>query len=342
MFWIVGFLALLAAALLAFYPLLRGKSLWQPAGLALIFLLPAAGMWMYSSVGTPDAIGMHPARPDNAAASEELDEMVDRLQSRLTRTPEDLDGWMLLARTLKTMQRYPEAVEALETAHKIAPENPFVMVELAEAWIFTTPDGRITDSSVFMLERALELDPTQQKALWLMGIASAQAGDDAFAISYWESLLELLEPGSQVAGSVESQINEARARLGMEPKASPAVEAGWAGLALSIDASEDSRSELPPQGVLYVMIRPPGPAVGPPIGVRRISNPTLPLSLTVTDQDSMLEERKISSESDVQVQARLSLSGSPAARSGDWQSEPALVSLASGETVKLTLDQRVE
>ena len=203
MFWAIGAAALLAAALITFLPLLRGSSFWKPTALALVFLLPAAGLWIYSEVGTPEAIGVQgvPAahaggEAAGAAAGAEMEAMLESLRARLTESPADLDGWVLLARTLKTMQRFAEALAALETAHRIAPDDPFVMVELAEARIFTSADGRIDEASVAMLERAVELEPAQQKGLWLLGIAAAQAGDDAFAISYWESLLAQLEPAA--------------------------------------------------------------------------------------------------------------------------------------------------
>ena len=63
---------------------------------------------------------------------------------------------------------------------------------------------------------------------------------------------------------------------------------------------------------------------------------------TINDGDSMLQERKISLETEVQLQARISLSGSPAAASGDWQSAPVVVPLSAGDTVELILDQQVE
>ena len=66
------------------------------------------------------------------------------------------------------------------------------------------------------------------------------------------------------------------------------------------------------------------------------------MEITITDGDSMMAERKISSLGDVQVQARLSLSGSPAARSGDWQSAKQSFSLSSNATVELSIDQKVE
>ena len=76
--------------------------------------------------------------------------------------------------------------------------------------------------------------------------------------------------------------------------------------------------------------------------MRRIAGPVFPLELTITDGDSMLAERKISLESEVQLQARVSLSGSPGAKPGDWQSAPVTVPLSSGSTVELVLDQQVE
>jgi hypothetical protein len=56
----------------------------------------------------------------------------------------------------------------------------------------------------------------------------------------------------------------------------------------------------------------------------------------------MMQERMISSEDTLQLQARISLTGSPAANTGDWQSTPLSVSLDSNEPVELVIDQRVE
>lgn len=371
MFWILAAVALFTAALVTFLPLLRGKTLWQPLALALIFLLPAGGLWLYTEIGTPEAIGLpsslsaHPATADATGATD-IDSMIAGLRSKLMESPDSLEGWMLLARTLKTTQRYPEALEALQMAHRIAPDNPLVMVELAETRIFVSSDGQIDAGSVAMLERAMELDPTQQKGLWLLGIAAAQAGDLEGAIGRWETLLAQLEPGSPVAQSVLSQINEASSRLGTpaepsvaEPaeqmpasaatdvaeQAAPsetAADGVWRGTPVRVVPSEAARSKIPAGSTLFVVIRSPGPAVGPPLGVRRVIDPVLPLDLTISDSDSMLKERKISLETEVQVQARISLSGSPAAAAGDWQSAPVVVPLRVANTVELLIDQQLE
>jgi len=73
-----------------------------------------------------------------------------------------------------------------------------------------------------------------------------------------------------------------------------------------------------------------------------VIDPILPLDITISDQDSMLAERKISLESEVRLQARISLSGTPAAASGDWQSAAVTVPLSATDTVELIVDQQVE
>ena len=363
MFWTLAAALLFVAALITFLPLLRAKTLWKPLALALVFVVPATAAWMYTHVGTPEGVSVVGKPPASGAAqnppgdqphspeSQEMDAMIAGLQARLEQNPEDLDGWMLLARSYKATQRFAEAAAALEKASLLDPGNPVIVVDLVETEIFLTPNGRISDENFATLKQALEMNPGMQKALWLLGIASSQRGDANAAIGYWETLLTQLEPGSTVAQSVQSQIDQLKVESGMvgaqpqmaapaEPE--PADDGSWQGVDVSVRAGEAAQSRIPTGGVLYVMIRSSGPAMGPPIGVRRIIDPALPLDITISDQDSMMKERMISSETTVQLQARISLTGSPAANTGDWQSAPLSVSLDSDEAVELVIDQRVE
>lgn len=369
MFWTIAGVVLFIGAVITLFPLLRGKSAWQPVALALAFALPAAGLWLYDNFGTPEGIGIHgrpqaaaapadPADPHAGQAAADMQAAIEGLRQRLEANPEDLEGWLLLARTLRSQQQFAEAADAMERAHALAPDNPSVMADLAEAWIYTTPDGRVPQESRALLERALEIDPDLQKGLWLMGIAAMQDGDDAFAISYWQTLLEQLDPNSNVYTMVANQVGEAQARMGMAPEAQmpppvsepaaqaagePAADAGaWTGTRLVLDAAEGARQALENGAVLYIVIRAPGPAMGPPLGVRRVMAPSFPLEVTIDDNDSMLQERPISSEVEIQLQARVSLNGSPAALPGDWQSDSKSVERATASLVVLEIDQQVE
>jgi len=367
MFWVISSVILFVAALVTFLPMLRRRSPLQAAAIALVFLLPVGGLMIYKQVGTPvalETVGNRHASMTGAPSAQDIETMIEHLQTKLSESPEDLEGWMLLARTFKTMKRYPEALQALKTANRIQPNDPYLTTELVETEIFTSPQGQITGDMVSRLKWVIDQDPTQQKAWWLLGVAATQSGDDLTAVEYWEELEQQLEPGSTIAKSLQAQIEAARIRMGLEPKGAPAVEVataaggqpaapaqqapaepaagGWQGTEVSVKAGDALMADMPPASVLYVVIRGSGPAVGPPLGVRRINNPTFPVNMTVTDQDSMMQQRKISSETQLHLQARLSLSGSPAASPGDWQSTPQVVDLSSDAPVELVLDQKVE
>ena len=237
-----------------------------------------------------------------------------------------------------------EALEALETAQRLAPGQPLVVVELVEARLFASGNPQVTPEMTALLEQAVTADPTIQKGLWLLGIASAQTGDDARAIDWWERLLAQVEPGGQVSQTVTEQIAQARVRLGGLP-AETATEKGWPGLEITVALSASASASLPqlPRGaVLFVIARQDGAAGGPPLGVRRIAGPVFPVQLTMTDSDSMMPQRPISQNSGITLQARLSLNGGPLPVAGDWQSAPVQADSGSDAAAQLTLDQKVE
>ncbi len=169
------------------------------------------------------------------------------------------------------------------------------------------------------------------------------------AIEYWQALLQQLEPGGAITASVQEQITLARKRLGITPdvgadreELEQDVSVDSADIKLHLSAGDELKAIMPSNAVLFVIIRSAGAVAGPPLGVRRINSPTLPLELTIGDQDSMLAQRKISSEPELRIQARLSLSGAPKAQNGDWQSIPVTVPLKTTQTVQLVMDQRVD
>jgi cytochrome c-type biogenesis protein CcmH len=92
--------------------------------------------------------------------------------------------------------------------------------------------------------------------------------------------------------------------------------------------------------VLFI-IWPEGASGGPPLKPR-VNQPQFPVTLTLTDSDSMMAQRPISSSPRLQLQARLSLSGQPTPSTGDWQSPLSNASTVGEKAITLVLDQQVE
>ena len=370
-FWIVAALIGLVAALFIAWPLLQERAAVRNYGFAIILLVPVVALFLYQVVGTPAGIGVtgSPGQAMQAAAAHpgqqagmEMDGMIANLEARLQENPADLDGWMLLGRSYKATQRFEEAEAALVRAIQLAPSNPTVMVELAEAKMFNAGNVSVSPEVRGMLEQALEMQPDQQKGLWLLGIAAAQEGDDDRALELWGRLAAQLEPGSPILTSLEQQMSQIRQRSGIEASASvaeppvmaraepepepefeseesEAAPAGqWSGLRVDVTSASEV-GDLPPGAALFVILR--NPAVpGPPLGVARMTAPTFPAIAFVSDANSMMEGMPISGVPEVEVVARLSMTGSPVPGPNDLESATVRVELESTPKVELTLAPR--
>jgi len=74
------------------------------------------------------------------------------------------------------------------------------------------------------------------------------------------------------------------------------------------------------------------------LGAVRIAAPKFPVEVRLDDGASMLPQRPVSSMEQIEVLARLSMSGQPAASPDDWQSVPLAVDTRASETATLSLD----
>ena len=323
MFWTLAIAMLVLTGLMLAWPMLSSGSNWKSAGLALLIAVPLGGTLLYQEVGTP--IAMNPPPPPASADAEDFDALVSNLKASLQEREEDIEGWLLLGRSLKSLQRFDEALEALETAKRIAPDSPLVNVELAEAMLFASGNPEISAEIRGMLQSAVEEDPSLQKGLWLLGIDAVQRGEDIQAIEYWERLLREIEPGSAIAASVEEQISLARQRAGIEAPAPQVVTSEWPGIAVNISLGNDAAatlgSAIPTSAALFIIARQAGVTAGPPLGVVRVDRPQFPLQITIDDSHAMLPQSQLSAQPALRLQARLSLAGDAASSPGDWSSE---------------------
>ncbi|HET6564222.1 MAG TPA: hypothetical protein VFG52_02315, partial [Xanthomonadales bacterium] len=327
----------------------QAESRWKVPGLAVLVLIPVLALWQYTWVGSPRAMQVQ-AAPEVTGSGASLDELAQSLRAKLTESPADLEGWVLLGKTYKTMQDYPAAVQALETADRLVPGEPVVQVELVEARLFASGNPQITEEMTQALQEAVTTQPDLQKGWWLLGLAAAQRGDDPQAITYWRELLQSMEPGSAAAQSIQAQIDEAESRIlasgaEVESSAGPGAGTTWQSAAIRIGlspAAEQALSTLPPAASLFLIARPAGENAGPPLAVRRIPQPVFPLELQISDADSMLPQRPVSGVDELQLQVRVSVTGEPMATAGDWQSAVIMLAADQLEPVELLIDQQVE
>ena len=78
-----------------------------------------------------------------------------------------------------------------------------------------------------------------------------------------------------------------------------------------------------------------------PLAIQRLTVSQLPTTITLDDSNGMLPNMKLSDFPQVVIGARISRSGDPLAKSGDWQTLSDPVETKRKETIVLTIDQIV-
>lgn len=324
-----------------------------------VLMLPASAIFAYSQLGTPQALDpaiTQPAAHAGAGAGGvDMDQAVAGLAAKLEKTPDDGQGWALLGRAYLSMKRPQDALPAFKRAHELLPTDPDLMAEYAQALVMGGKQDFAGEPKA-LIDRALTIQPDNQRALWLRGVAEYQAGSYPAAVATWTRLQGLLPAGSPVAASVQTQIDDARSKAGMpalaaaapvvtaagEAPTAAAATATAAGPKLSIAVRLDPKfaADVPKDATLFVFAR---AASGPPmpLAIQRLTAGQLPLTLTLDESNGMLPNLKLSMFPQVVIGARISRSGEAIAKSGDWQVLSAPVDVQRRETISLVVDQVV-
>lgn len=146
---------------------------------------------------------------------EKINEMVQRLADRLQANPDDLPGWLRLARAYKVQGKLDLAEQAFEKAIKLVNTDADLLTQYADliASRSNTLQGRPTE----LVNKALALNAKHPMALMLAGTAAFQRNDFKQAVAHWEKALAVLPAGSQDAKLVQQEIADARAKGGIKP-----------------------------------------------------------------------------------------------------------------------------
>ena len=329
-----------AVAVLAFVlrPLWHGPGSRIALGGLFAGLLLAA-FALYRLVGTPLALDPAVREPPQT-----LEAAIAQLEAQLEREPQAIQGWRLLGRAYAAAGRPDKARDAFGEAARLAPDEPDVLVEAAEARALAAPEHRFDATGTGLLEHALEVDATHQRARWFLGIARRQAGDAAGAARTWEPLLAQVD--ARTAAPLREQVDAARADAGLPPLPPlPPTEAASPGVALQVRVSlapalaERLRDEAHPDAAVFVYARAAG---GPPMPVaaEKRAVAELPFTATLDDADSLMPTQKLSDLKEVEVVARLSRDGTANPGPGDPESAPVRVVLPAEQPVEVVIADR--
>ena len=310
--------------------------------LALALILPIfAVVWYlvgdsWQTQHTLDEVVAHPEQAQQLM----VEAMVQRLEKRLKKTPEDAEGWAMLGRANFVTQRYTEASQAYGKANALnGSQNAEWLVGQGES-LAMAHDRHVAGEPQKLFQQALALDPYQGKALWYAGLAAAQSGQYKEALGHWLKLRDQELP-AELRVALDERLQEL-SKLGNLSIPARAVSkvVNAVSLTINVSVSPSLAAKVPAGASLLVFAKAAG---GPPmpLAVQKLDASKLPMTVTLDDSMAMMPTMKLSQFQRWVLTARISQSGGAQAQSGDLQGQLELDQSAASKPVALVVSEIV-
>ena len=342
---------------------------WVSAGV-LVCTIPVSAIALYLYLGAPNAVALaqippKPEVPMTADGKPDVEKLVTNLHNKMRANPDNAQGWYMLGRSYMLMQRFDGAIEAYENLLRLQPEEPDVMLMLADA-LSMKQQGKMTGRPEALITTALEKVPNNTTALWLSGMALEQKGDFQGALVRWRVLHPLLNGNEaeqvqldvlmrrveqKIAGaSRDTATTSTQENMGREVGAVSTKEASGdvkdavvaekdvntlAQVSVTISLDEAFQAQVSPEDSVFIYAKAQsGPPM--PLAAKRLQVKDLPISIVLNDAMAMMPSMKLSMFPQVIVGARVSKSGNAISQNGDLYTEQSQVS--HGDAVVLKID----
>ncbi|MDH2373332.1 c-type cytochrome biogenesis protein CcmI [Cobetia sp. 3AK] len=302
----------------------------------LLVAMVAGSLYWYQREGASGDLALAQAiaaTPIHDAASSNA--RIARLRAEAEAQPDNAKVWMALFPLYRDAGRLDEAMQSLEALIALEGRVPALVAQLAQLKFFAA-QRTLTDEVQGLVDEVLAADPRQPTVLGLLGIEAFEQARYPEAIDYWRKAIagfenpdaaKALREGIAAARQRMASAGEVDASVALDSPATAAAQDSQAGTArltlkVSLDPALEAQLAAMPvsadEATLFIVAR---DAEGklPPLAVVRTTADTLPLTVTLSDDDAMAPMARLSMAERVTLVARISASGQPAAQSGDLE-----------------------
>jgi cytochrome c-type biogenesis protein CcmH len=330
----------------------RRARTWALAACALLVALAAAVFHEWTTrpssvaeagrpAASPPATAVEPASGAHALSDAQLEHMVAQSRQRVQAAPQDAAAWAMLAHSYDMLGKFAESSKAYAMLARLVPKDAQVLADYADA--LAVANGRtLAGEPTVLVNKALEIDPRNVKALTLAGSAAFERQDFSEAIARWQAARDLAKD-PRFASEIDASL--ATARAAAKGQAVPAAAAASARPLAAASAvvsgritlADDLQAKVPADATLFVFARPVDGSRMPVAILRRHAR-DLPLDFALDDSMAMVPDARLSRVARVIVGARISRRGDVAPQAGDMQGLSAPVDVGT-RGIKLEISE---
>jgi len=303
--------------------------------LAAAILIPVLSVALYLTTGRIDVLSTPNPGTATNPDMHAIEQMVNKLATRLQSNPDDSEGWVMLGRSYTALNRYNDAERAYARAYTLIGDHPDFLADYAEIMAMNA-NNQLQGPPTRLLQLALKKDPRHIKALWLSGHAEVQLGNNKKAVEYWKKLLKVLPSNDEAVATVQQYIAQVEGTA-----TTPAPVSAQTRISVTVRLASTLSSKAKPDDTVFIFAR---AASGPrmPLAIVRKQVRDLPVTVVLDDSMAMTPTMTLSSFDQVVIGARISRTGNALAQSGDLEGVSGTLQTKTAKPLTVTIDSTVK
>ncbi|MBN25750.1 MAG: c-type cytochrome biogenesis protein CcmI [Alteromonadaceae bacterium] len=281
--------------------------------------------WQDAKAKLPELAERIVTQGDASVTEQDLEKFALGLRTKLIGSDDDAIGWTLLGRVYVAINHIESAMDSFERALAIEPDNIETLASYSQVLLMVNQESYLAQAKMH-LNHILELDPQNTGALGMLAMAATQQGDKTLAINTWQRLKAFVPEDAPIYASIEAQIAQLE---GNEPAGSELLEQGApltdeqdsAAVLVTVNVRLDDSltDKIPQDGYLFVFAQDANGESRMPAAVVKMPLGDLPVSVELSDRNSVMPTLKLSQLSQVRLVAKISRTGNVMETSGDLQ-----------------------
>lgn len=199
----------------------RGQTARRVAALGIAGFVPILAFFLYLVVGAPgvpDFPFAERATAPQAGEMPDIGKAITALEAQLKEKPDNLEGWLLLARSYAALKRFADAADAYHHVMTLSGDRPDAVSAYAEMRVMAA-QGEVNDEVRKLFETVHAKSPADARASFYLGLAKAQRGDGEGAIRDWLAIEAAAPPDAPFLRALRAEI----ARVAQQYKLDPAT-----------------------------------------------------------------------------------------------------------------------
>ena len=287
----------------------------------------------------------------NNLSQKDIANLALAIRQRLREEPDDDTGWMYFGRLMLSIGQEVQAIEAIDRAVSLSPDNTNNRITLAQA-LMATGDVNNLERAQRVLLSLLSNNPENDNLALMAAVVSAQLGDLENTKRYFAQVESKLSPGSDMTVRLRSRISELESQSLNIPDANDdnaseqddtsVASASATGFSVTVSMSASAKENAPKRGFLIVFAQDATSGNKMPAAVLKMPIQDFPLTVQLTTDNAMMPQYTLASLSSAKITARLSLDGDVSVSEGEWEGT-TLSPVVSGQisSLNVTVDKEL-